>query len=64
METSNNYCTYNKMIDCLSHTGCVNCGWNPEVAKKRVDRVKRELRFSPASREKSVRQTALVQREG
>lgn len=38
----NNTCPYRKMIDCFdSNTkNCGNCGWNPEVSKRRIKRWK------------------------
>lgn len=32
-----NVCCFNKMIDCKEHDKCLCCGWNPEVAEKRID---------------------------
>lgn len=37
MELNETQCKYNKMIDCKNHQ-CWNCGWNPAVAEKRVQR--------------------------
>lgn len=33
-------CTYNKMIECAADfRPCFKCGWNPEVRKKRLEKV-------------------------
>ena len=32
-------CPYNGMIDCYVKT-CKSCGWNPEVAEKRLEKLR------------------------
>lgn len=34
-------CEFNKMVDCNSEE-CKNCGWNPVVAEKRIDKICKE----------------------
>lgn len=29
-------CCFNRMVDCAKHE-CCNCGWNPEVARERIE---------------------------
>ena len=58
METRNNYCSFNRMIDCTVQTGCPNCGWNPDVARKRAEQVKRSLGVQTAAKGKSVPKAA------
>ena len=40
----NHFCRFNKMIDCTEQDcgKCNKCGWNPEVANKRVEEWKIE----------------------
>ena len=39
---SNNHpCKYTDKIECCDQQ-CANCGWNPDVAKKRIARWKKE----------------------
>jgi hypothetical protein len=33
---NNNICKLNKAVDCTEQK-CENCGWNPDVAEKRID---------------------------
>ena len=46
------------MIDCTVQTGCPNCGWNPDVARKRAEQVKRSLGVQTAVKGKSVPKAA------
>lgn len=44
MEIKNGtYCRFNKLIDCLENNCvmCNSCGWNPVVAKERVNEWKK-----------------------
>lgn len=32
------HCCFNKMVDCTcASAGCGHCGWNPDVAERRID---------------------------
>jgi len=45
METSigkNDVCLYNSTVDCLGHTQCSTCGWNPKVEEMRVKQFLKE----------------------
>lgn len=38
MEEKMTHCVFNKMVDCdCDERRCVDCGWNPAVAERRVD---------------------------
>jgi len=58
METRNNYCRFNQMIDCTAQTGCAKCGWNPDVARKRSEQMKRSFGVPIAMKGKSVPKAA------
>lgn len=36
-------CKYNHQVDCSNATKCYRCGWNPQVAKQRAQRIRRRL---------------------
>ena len=42
MSTKPECCVFNKPIDCNDHK-CDNCGWNPEVAAKRIAKWKKNV---------------------
>lgn len=35
VEVMNKHCCFNEMVDCSVHK-CGKCGWNPDIAAKRV----------------------------
>lgn len=36
-------CKYNGMIDCQTKDNCRNCGWNPDVSRKRSEEIRAEM---------------------
>lgn len=43
VEVCLNACQYNEGVYCFPIGGCSKCGWNPEVARKRSERIEAEL---------------------
>lgn len=41
-ECKNNYCFYNLWIDCTGKCQCDKCGWNPDVAKRRIEELRKK----------------------
>lgn len=37
-------CPNNDAVICSDHSQCSRCGWDPEVAKKRLDAVMKDLK--------------------
>ena len=37
------FCRYNANIACSDWKDCKKCGWNPAVAKKRSEQIRKEL---------------------
>ena len=37
-KNNNNPCLHNEGVACINHN-CDNCGWNPKVAKKRMEAI-------------------------
>ena len=35
-----NSCSFNRYVDCASHTSCASCGWNPQVGQRRIEAMK------------------------
>lgn len=39
-------CPFNWCVDCgLNDRQCNKCGWNPDVAERRNDKLRKELRY-------------------
>ena len=36
-------CRHNKFVECADRAKCTACGWNPEVANDRLERIKHRL---------------------
>ena len=48
-------CPYNEGIGCMPHEmRCSTCGWNPKVAKERLDKLYEEKNIERAQPEKEV----------
>lgn len=39
-------CQHNQWIECLKPESCAKCGWNPEVAQRRLEEIKEKLRIN------------------
>lgn len=37
-------CQGNEAVMCSDHSKCSGCGWNPEVAAKRLESIEKELK--------------------
>ena len=36
-------CRHNGFVDCVNRSECKSCGWNPEVARDRLEKYRRKL---------------------
>lgn len=37
-------CRYNHGVGCTEKTECYHCGWNPVIAAKRMEKIRRKLK--------------------
>ncbi len=42
MDNTIGACRYNKGVECVLHTRCAACGWNPQVSNERVNELRRK----------------------
>ena len=40
LDTPGKECKFNLYVDCEEQDKCSKCGWNPQVQKKRIEKIK------------------------